>query len=107
MNALPSIVADLTTALRTRAKCTVEIGRLLLRAKDLVDHGEWLPWLKTNFPLSDRTAARYMAVAEWVEARELKFDTLSNLDPALVNEMVHGTWWEEHEVQAVLAEAVT
>src|SRR5262245_65388910 len=104
-NALPSIKAALTTALRTRAECTVEIGRLLLQAKGLVEHGEWLPWLKSNFPLSDRTAERYMAVAKWVDARGLKIDIVSNLEPAVLNEMVHYEAWEEDEIQAILAEA--
>lgn len=38
-------------------------GELLLEAKNSVKHGEWLPWLETNFDGSQRTAHDYMRVA--------------------------------------------
>ena len=43
-------------------------GELLLRAKDLVEHGEWLPWLSANCEFSERTAQAYMRIAvHWPE----------------------------------------
>jgi hypothetical protein len=39
-------------------------GKLLLEAKAGLKHGEWLPWLKTNFKLSQQTASVYMRLAE-------------------------------------------
>src|SRR5262245_57083301 len=110
-NALPSIETALATASRTRAKSTVEIGRLLVEAKDLVQPGESLAWLQANFPLSNRTPERHMAVLQPVDARGLKIDTVSNLDAALLSEMVHFPrfceQWKEDEIQAVLAEAAS
>src|SRR6266516_4307726 len=39
-------------------------GSLLLEAKALVPHGQWLPWLAENCPtVSERMAQRYMLIA--------------------------------------------
>lgn len=44
----------------------LEQGWLLLEAKSLFGkHGEWLRWLKKNYPGSTRKAQRLMQVAEW------------------------------------------
>ena len=40
----------------------IKAGELLLQAKELVNHGEWLPWLKSNVTFSERTAQNYMRV---------------------------------------------
>src|SRR5262245_13673057 len=40
-----------------------EAGELLIRAKKLVPHGEWLAWIKANFPFSQQTASVYMRIA--------------------------------------------
>jgi hypothetical protein len=42
-------------------------GELLIKAKEQVQHGEWLPWLAANVPsVSVRTAQNYMRIAsEW------------------------------------------
>jgi hypothetical protein len=42
----------------------IRAGELLIEAKAQVEHGEWLPWLKQNFPGSGRTARNYMRLAE-------------------------------------------
>ena len=45
-----------------------ESGQYLSDAKALCRHGEWLPWLETNFEASQPTAFRYMKLAErWEE----------------------------------------
>jgi hypothetical protein len=44
------------------------VGELLLQAKEQCPHGQWLPWLKANVHLSERTAQAYMQVAKrWPE----------------------------------------
>jgi hypothetical protein len=44
----------------------IRAGELLIEARALVPHGEWLPWLAGNFAGSERTAQGYMRVArEW------------------------------------------
>lgn len=41
----------------------IRAGELLTEAKGQVKHGEWLPWLTSNFPGSRRTAQGYMRLA--------------------------------------------
>jgi Protein of unknown function (DUF3102) len=42
----------------------IEAGDLLLQAKAGIDHGRWGKWLETSCDLSERTAQRYMKIAE-------------------------------------------
>ena len=42
----------------------IEIGRRLVEAKELLNHGEWLPWLKRETEFNERSAQRYMRVFE-------------------------------------------
>ena len=44
--------------------CGIEIGRRLVEAKEMLEHGEWLPWLERETEFSDRSAARYMKLFE-------------------------------------------
>lgn len=50
-------------AARFSAERAIEAGHLLLEAKLAVGHGNWLPWLKQNVGLSERTAQGYMRLA--------------------------------------------
>jgi hypothetical protein len=54
------------------------IGAGLCRAKELVKPGEWERWLRVNFKLSDRTARRYMQLAERRTEIETRMDTASD-----------------------------
>ena len=45
---------------RVTLLCGIEIGRRLCEAKELLAHGEWLPWLSRETEFSDRTAQNYM-----------------------------------------------
>ena len=51
--------------------CGIEIGRRLKEAKELLAHGEWLPWLERETDFSERTAQRYMRVFEEYGAAQL------------------------------------
>lgn len=42
----------------------VEIGKLLIEAKEQVGHGEWYDWLEENFKLTVKMANNFMRVAE-------------------------------------------
>jgi hypothetical protein len=57
-----------------------ECGRLLLEAKELVEHGEWLPWLEANTEVGERQSQRYMRLAQNWESIEGKNDGASYLD---------------------------
>ncbi|WP_080518295.1 DUF3102 domain-containing protein [Desulfitobacterium hafniense] len=41
-------------------KNAIEVGRLLKEAKELLNHGEWLKWLKESVSFSKSTAANLM-----------------------------------------------
>ena len=54
-----------------------EIGERLIKAKKLVDHGEWEDWLKDKVNFSNRQARRFMQVVEQFPNRTLA-TTLGN-----------------------------
>lgn len=49
-------------------------GEELSRVKDRLEHGEWLQWLADEFPLSERTAQRYISAYKRFKS---EFDRLS------------------------------
>jgi hypothetical protein len=56
--------ADTLHTARLAAEHAIDCGKLLIEAKELVPHGQWLPWLKANARMSERTAQLYMKVAQ-------------------------------------------
>ena len=83
---LKKIEAELATALKCEAKYVIKAsgqlikaGGLLAEAKEqLTEHGEWLPWLKDNFPRTPRTAQNYVAV--YALMVKYKCETVSHLN---------------------------
>lgn len=59
-----------------------EAGRLLNQEKENQPHGQWLPWLAANFKFTDRTARRWMKLADDIDVGRIKLDTVSNLTEA-------------------------
>ena len=69
-------------------------GDLLLEAKVLVKHGEWLPWLKERCEISERTAQLYMRCAKHrttIESRKSATVADFNLRDAALLLTGHGT----------------
>lgn len=71
---------------RTALLGAIEIGRRLVEAKELVPHGEWGTWLKTEFEFSQPTASRLVTLYKEYGAEqgslfgaEAKYSTLNNL----------------------------
>ncbi|OUQ16325.1 hypothetical protein B5E80_19045 [Flavonifractor sp. An135] len=63
---IEAITGDILEAKRTGGEAILTIGRCLIEAKDLLRHGEWLPWLNEQVELSERTAQKFMKLArEW------------------------------------------
>lgn len=54
-------------------------GELLIEAKSVVEHGQWLPWLAANVPFSERTAQGYMRLASRWSELEAKSATVADL----------------------------
>ena len=72
---IATVVGELQTALKGETTSVIEIGGLLIEAKEMLDHGEWLPWLKVNFGSSLKTADNYMnasRLANWKRVTNLK-----------------------------------
>lgn len=51
--------------------CGIEIGRRLVEAKEMLQHGEWLPWLQKETEFSERSAQNYMKVFREYGAMQL------------------------------------
>jgi hypothetical protein len=51
-------------SLKDSVRHAIAAGELLIEAKALVPHGQWLPWLADHVSISERTAQLYMRVAK-------------------------------------------
>ena len=58
----------------------LEIGRRLTEVRAGLKHGEWLPWVTTNLPFSDRTARNY--IKKYKQLSILKLESTSDLTAA-------------------------
>jgi len=69
---------------------TIEIGRRLKEAKDLLPHGEWGKWLKESFSYSQRTADRLMKLCEEYGTKLLtSLDSDGNPNSSLVTNLTN------------------
>jgi hypothetical protein len=76
-SALPPEVAEdlrcVARNIRRRVKRAVadivEIGLDLLEVKDALPHGQFTPWLQTEFGWSERQARNFMNVADWLRPK--------------------------------------
>jgi Protein of unknown function (DUF3102) len=57
----------------------ITAGKLLIEAKDKLDHGQWLPWIRENCLISARTASRYMRLARHAPDLESKSANVADL----------------------------
>ena len=63
---IEAVTTELLDAKRRGGEAILTIGRCLMEAKDMLRHGEWLPWLSERVELSERTAQKFMKLArEW------------------------------------------
>jgi hypothetical protein len=70
-NRLPILAAEINAehkaafgAAKQAKAHAAECGRLLLEAKSLLPHGEWIPWLEANTEVGPRQSQKYMRVAK-------------------------------------------
>lgn len=61
---LPQLENEIKFYLNQISQNIIEIGKRLIQAKSLVQHGQWQTWLQSNFKLSHSSAKNFMAVAE-------------------------------------------
>jgi nucleotide-binding universal stress UspA family protein len=50
-------------ALRNSVQHAIAAGELLIEAKNQIEHGQWLPWLRDHCGVSERSAQRYIRLA--------------------------------------------
>lgn len=60
--------------MRKTAQDIIDIGQKLIEVKEQLPHGAFGPWLEAEFAWTERTARRYISVAE-----QFKSDTVSDL----------------------------
>jgi hypothetical protein len=66
-NRLEALAGDIRQAhaeSRASAEKAIVAGQLLVEAKGIVRHGQWSTWLDKNVGFSERTARRYMQLAQ-------------------------------------------
>lgn len=67
------------SSMKQGAKHMRRAGRMLIKAKSRVGHGNWLAWLKKNVKCTSRTVSSYMAMAR----KSGKSETVSDLNDEL------------------------
>jgi hypothetical protein len=60
---LAQLAVDIRQHLHASAASAIEAGRKLIEAKEMLQHGEWLPWLRDHIGIGERTAQDYMRLA--------------------------------------------
>ena len=60
---IETITDEILDAQRRGGEAILTIGRCLIEAKEMLPHGEWLPWLNEKVAYSERTAQNFMTVA--------------------------------------------
>lgn len=73
------------TGRRITLLCGIEIGRRLKEAKEMLPHGEWLPWLERETEFSTSSASRYIQAFEQYGAAQLGLFGPETNFPALGN----------------------
>jgi Protein of unknown function (DUF3102) len=92
-NSLADLAARISTehracqhAIKRALAHAVACGRLLIEAKDQLEHGQWLPWLRDHCGVPERSAQRYITLA--AHAAECKSARLADLASAAAAEPV-------------------
>jgi hypothetical protein len=57
----------------------IAAGHLLIKAKDRLGHGKWLPWLSDHCQVPERTAQLYMRLARHAPELARKSATVADL----------------------------
>ncbi|MGA2793921.1 MAG: DUF3102 domain-containing protein [Roseiarcus sp.] len=70
------LVSRIRATHRRHLEAVYEIGADLLRAKELLGHGNFLPWLQAEFRWSERTANNYMSIARFFQGKTANFADL-------------------------------
>lgn len=61
---IEAITGEILELKQRGGEVILDIGRRLLEAKGMLSHGEWLPWLNERVEFSERTAQKFMRLAQ-------------------------------------------
>ena len=86
--------------MRRTAEDVITIGQALIRQKEALPHGSFLPWIAAEFAMTDRTARRFMSVADVYGS---KSDTVSDLSLNAVYELASATTDVQADVERRIA----
>ena len=86
--------------MRRTAEDVITIGQALIRQKDALPHGSFLPWIETEFEMTHKTATNFMNVAAKFGA---KVETISSLGPTALYELASSTADVQAEVERRIA----
>ena len=68
-----------SVALKDSVRHAIAAGELLIEAKALLKHGQWLPYLREHCTMSERTAQLYMRCARHRDAIEANTQCIADL----------------------------
>ena len=69
---IETITAEIITLKTDAGNAIIGIGQRLIEAKEMLSHGQWLPWLTDQVEFSERTAQDFMRLArEWSNPQTL------------------------------------
>jgi hypothetical protein len=66
---IDDITCELRSALKRKFVDILVIGGLLAEAKERTPRGEWLPWLKNEFSMSERSAQKCVEAAGYADKK--------------------------------------
>lgn len=61
---IDQITVEINFYKQQTAQNIIEIGKRLIEAKQQLQHGEWLPWLRDKVDFSENSAQRFMRIAK-------------------------------------------
>jgi hypothetical protein len=99
---LDQLASKLHSALRHETTNVIEIGELLLKSRELLEHGEWQAWLQNHFDLSYRTAVNYCLAAEYSKGNG-KSATISHLAPTVLYALAANRYSKREEAEILAA----
>lgn len=70
--------------MKRTAEDIIEIGKDLIAVKARLPHGQFLPWIQTEFEMTQKTAVRFMQVAERFSG---KYDIMSYFNPTILYQL--------------------
>lgn len=69
---IETITSEILDLKKQAGEAILGIGQRLIEAKEMLPHGEWLPWLTERVDFSERTAQYYMRLArEWTNPQSI------------------------------------